>query len=153
MVELTPEIKAQLEKQKEQCIFCKIVKGEFESKKVFEDKEMISVLDINPAAKGHMLLLPKEHYPILPYMPAETFKHFFGIIPRLVESVKAALLCTGVNVFIANGAVAGQQSPHFLAHLIPREIDDQLTNFDFENKAEDDEEIIYVGCIHHNRCS
>jgi galactose-1-phosphate uridylyltransferase len=55
-----------LEQQKANCIFCKIVKGEIPSKKVYEDDMMLAILDINPAVKGHILVLPKEHYPIMP---------------------------------------------------------------------------------------
>ena len=75
---LTPEIKAQLAEQKKQCIFCKLISGEMEAKKVFEDDITIAMVDIHPAIKGHTLFMPKEHYPILPYMPQDEFKHLFG---------------------------------------------------------------------------
>ena len=107
--------------QKENCIFCKIVKGEIPSRKVYEDEKMLAILDINPAAKGHMLVLPKEHYPILPVIPPDVFKHLFRTTKYLVAAVKKGMVAPQVTVFIANGAVAGQQSPHFLFHIIPNE--------------------------------
>jgi len=134
-MQLTPEIKAQLQEQKKQCIFCKIISKEMDSKIVFEDKLTLAALDIRPAVKGHTLFMLKEHYPIMPYIQPEEFKHFFGLIPQLSKSIKNAMLTTGINIFIANGGAAGQQSPHFLIHLLPREEQDSFFNFLFERKA------------------
>src|SRR4030042_1580987 len=117
------------EYQKLNCVFCKIIKGEIPSRKAYEDDKIISILDINPAAKGHLLLLTKEHYPILPLIPSETAAHMFRATKGLVKSLKQALVTDKATVFIANGAVAGQQSPHFLYHIIPREDNDGLENF------------------------
>ena len=139
-MQLTPEIKAQLQEQKKQCLFCKIISKEMESKIVFEDKLTLATLDIRPAVKGHTLFMLKEHYPIMPYIPPEEFKHFFGLIPQLSKSIKSAMLTTGINVFIANGGAAGQQSPHFLLHFLSREEQDSFFNFLFEKKARLDEE-------------
>ncbi|HDD70805.1 MAG TPA: HIT domain-containing protein, partial [Candidatus Woesearchaeota archaeon] len=128
----------QLEEQKKNCIFCKIIKGEIESKKVYSDDIILGILDINPCVKGHMLLLPKEHYPILPYLPPETFRHMFGVMPKIIGALKKAMITTGANVFIANGGVAGQQSPHFLIHLLPREKGDGVDNFAFDERKDID---------------
>jgi len=135
-MQLTPEIKAQLAEQKKQCIFCKLISGEQEAKTVFQDDKTIAMLDINPAIKGHTLFLLKEHYPIMPYIPADEFHHYFGLIPGLCQAVKEGMVTTGVNVFIANGGIAGQQSPHFLLHLFPREVGDGFFNFMFDKKGE-----------------
>lgn len=140
MDELPPEVKAQLEEQKKNCVFCKILSGEIPAKKVYEDNLMAAVLDINPCAKGHTLLMPKEHYPIMPLIPKETFRHIFGFMPRLVAALKSAVLTTGANVIIANGAVAGQQAPHFLMHLLPREKGDWLDKYGFNEKRQLNEE-------------
>lgn len=134
MVEITPEIQAQLDEQKKQCPFCKILAGEIPAQKVYDDDLMAGILDINPWKKGHMLLLPKEHYPIMPFLPPKTFKHMFGMMAKLVAAVKKSMLCTGANVFIANGGVAGQQGPHFLVHIVPRENGDKIYNFALDEK-------------------
>ncbi len=115
-----------LAQQKANCIFCKIVAGEIPSKSVYEDERMAAVLDINPAAKGHTLVMTKEHYPIMPLIPPEEFAHLFGKTAPLSGAVAAGALTKRCTTFIANGAVAGQQSPHFLFHLIPREQGDGL---------------------------
>ena len=67
---MSPEQIAEMQKQ--QCIFCKIIKGDIPGKKVFQDDFVEAILDINPAAKGHTLVMPKEHYPILPVIPLLT---------------------------------------------------------------------------------
>ncbi len=102
---------------------------------------MISILDINPAAKGHLLVMTKEHYPILPLIPFETAAHMFRITKELSKALKSAIVTGNVTVFIANGAIAGQQSPHFLYHLVPRENNDGLDNFNVLQKDCPDEEI------------
>ncbi len=133
---LSPEIKAQLAEQKKQCVFCKIISKEIPGKIVFEDAKTIAILDIYPALKGHTIFLPKEHYPILPYLPEEEFEHFFGLLPALAKAVKDGIVCTAFNLFIANGQAAGQQAPHFLVHLLPRDPGDGFFNFLFKMKRE-----------------
>jgi len=115
-----------LKQQKANCLFCKIAAGEVPGRKVYEDGRMVAILDINPAAKGHILVMTKEHYPIMPLIPAEEFEHLFGTAAALSGAVKSAMIAQRCTTFIANGAVAGQQSPHFLFHLIPRELGDGL---------------------------
>lgn len=134
-------MQAQLDAQKKHCIFCKIVKGDMSSKKVYEDDLLLAVLDVNPCAKGHVLVLPKEHYPIMPHIPPKTFKRLFGILPELGKALKTSLVSTGFNVFIANGGAAGQQAQHFLFHLFPRENGDQMWKYHFNtHKMEENEE-------------
>jgi histidine triad (HIT) family protein len=133
-MEISPEVQAQLDEQKRNCIFCKIIKGELESNKVYEDDLILGILDINPCTKGHILFLPKEHYPIMPYIPPKTFSHMFGLVPKLSQALKKSMLSTGINVFIANGGIAGQQSPHFLFHMISREKGDGIQNFSLSQK-------------------
>lgn len=124
-----------LKRQKENCIFCKILKGEVPSKQVYEDEGMTAILDINPAAKGHTLVMPNEHYPIMPLIPPEEFTHLFGRTAPLSKAIKQGAVTNRCTVFIANGPLAGQQSPHFLFHIVPRENDDGLTNFDIPQKG------------------
>lgn len=119
MVDQSPE--ELLEQQKAQCIFCKIIKGEIPSRKVYEDDSLLAILDIRPAVKGHVLVIPKEHYPLLPLVPLPVMKELFFKTFEVVKAVKKALLVPRVNLFFANGAVAGQQSPHFLFHLMPQD--------------------------------
>ncbi len=129
------------EYQKKNCVFCKIIKGEIPSKQVFEDDKIICILDINPAVKGHCLVMPKEHYPILPVIPSDTAAHMFRTTKHLVKALKQGVVAPRTTVFVANGAVAGQQSPHFLYHLIPREQGDGLNNFDIPSNEFNEEDV------------
>ncbi|MBN1175051.1 HIT domain-containing protein [Candidatus Woesearchaeota archaeon] len=131
---MSPEEIAQL--QKDNCIFCKIIRGEIPSKKVYEDDNVVAILDINPARKGHVLVMPKEHFPILPLIPPKIFDKIFLATKIIAHGIRKAMLVNETTIFIANGAVAGQQSPHFLFHIFPRDKGDVLTNFNLqENPA------------------
>ena len=132
---LPPDQQKQLNEQKKQCIFCKLISGEMQAKKVFENEKVIAMLDIYPAVKGHTLFLPKEHYPLMLYLDPEEFNSFFGLIPALAKALKDSLVKTGINIFIASGGAAGQQSYHFLVHLLPREQGDGFFNFYWGGKA------------------
>ena len=112
--------------QRENCIFCKIIHGEMETKKVFEDGICIATLDIAPASKGHLLIIPKEHYSVMPQVPDEVLGHMFVIAKRLSQVLLRALKVSGTNIFVANGQVAGQRSQHFMLHLIPRKEGDKI---------------------------
>ena len=112
--------------QRENCIFCKIIHGEMDAKKVFEDEVCIAALDIAPAAKGHLLVIPKDHYTVMPQVPDQVLGHMFVIAKRLSQILLKALKVSGTNIFVANGQVAGQRSQHFLLHLIPRKEGDKI---------------------------
>ena len=115
---MTPEQLQELQRQ--QCIFCQIISGKIPSKKVYEDNTCLAVLDINPAAKGHLLLLPKEHYAIMPQVPEKVLGHLAIVSKHLSQVLLKALRADGTTVFIANGAAAGQRAQHFMIHLFPR---------------------------------
>jgi histidine triad (HIT) family protein len=140
MAQLSAEQQQAVEEQKAQCPFCKIVKGEIPSKKVYEDDKAIVVLDINPASIGHMLVMPKEHYPIMPLIPKEEFEHLFSVTQNMVRSCHEGILSAGTSIFIANGAAAGQQSSHFMLHVVPREKSDGISAFNIEDKQISEEE-------------
>ncbi|MFH1134055.1 MAG: HIT domain-containing protein [Nanoarchaeota archaeon] len=122
------------EYQKKNCIFCHIVAGDVQSKKMYEDEHLIGILDINPANPGHLLLIPKEHYMVLPQMPDPEISHLFMAAKGLSQAVLQAFKAGGTNLFIANGALAGQKSPHFMMHIIPRMDTDGLTCFNMPRK-------------------
>ncbi len=112
--------------QKQQCIFCQIVAGKVPAKKVYSDEFCIAVMDINPAIRGHILIIPKEHYAIMPQVPEKEAGHFFLAAKYLSQLQLRLLRTTGTTVFIANGQAAGQRSQHFMLHLIPRKEHDGL---------------------------
>ena len=112
--------------QKKQCIFCQIISGKIPSKKIYEDEKAIAILDINPAAKGHVLVMPKEHYAIMPQMPDKEVAHLFKIAKKISQIILKGLKVSGTNLFVANGLAAGQRAQHFIIHVIPRKDGDNL---------------------------
>ena len=110
-----------LELERRNCIFCNIISGQIPSRKVHEDERVIAVLDINPATAGHMLLMTREHYQIMPQIPDELVLHLGETARMLSHASLKGLHARGTTVFIANGAVAGQRAPHFIIHIIPRD--------------------------------
>ena len=87
---------------------------------IYQDDKCMAVLDINPAAPGHMLLLSKEHYMIMSQAPKETRNHMFKVCKQLSQVALRALKAQGTTVIIQNGQAAGQKAPHFMIHIIPR---------------------------------
>lgn len=128
--------------QKKQCIFCQIISGKVASKKVYEDDKCLAILDINPANPGHVLILPKEHYAIMPLMPEDEINHLFRIARKVSKSQIRMIKADGTNMFIANGAAAGQKAPHFMIHIIPRKANDGITAFNLPKNqiSEEDQE-------------
>ena len=114
--------------QQQQCIFCQIIGGKVPSKKVYEDDKCLAVLDVNPAAIGHVLLLPKEHYAIMPQIPDEELGYLFSIAKHISQSMLRKLKVEGTNIFVANGLAAGQKAQHFMIHIIPRKDGDGVLN-------------------------
>jgi len=112
--------------QKQQCIFCQIVAGKVSSRKVYEDNICIAILDINPANPGHLLVLPKEHYPIMPIIPEEELKHIGKVVKYISRCLLKTMKADGTSIFIANGIAAGQRAQHFMIHIIPRKQNDGI---------------------------
>lgn len=104
----------------ENCIFCKLANGEIPTATVYEDEDFRVILDLNPATRGHALILPKEHFANLFELPEEWTAKAFTLAKRLAGKMKDALGCDGFNIVQNNGAAAGQTVFHFHIHLIPR---------------------------------
>ncbi len=136
---LSPEQIEFLKSQQQQgCLFCKIAEGAIQSRKIYEDANFIAILDINPANKGHVLLFPKEHYESLLELPDNL--NLLDIAKKLSIIITKSVNAEGINLFIANGTIAGQKVPHLVIHLIPRFKDDKI-NFAWNPKKITDEEL------------
>ena len=105
---------------KDDCIFCKIANGEIPSATVYEDSVCRVILDVNPANRGHALIIPKEHYDDIYSMDADTAAKIFTIATEVAKAQKAELNPDGLNILQNNGEAAGQTVFHFHMHLIPR---------------------------------
>jgi histidine triad (HIT) family protein len=100
------------------CLFCKVAKGEIPCAKVYEDEKTFAFLDINPVNKGHTLVITKEHYELITDVPEDLLADLI----KTVKKVSKALLGMSDGVCIAqnNKEIAGQIVPHIHFHLIPR---------------------------------
>lgn len=106
------------------CIFCKIAAGEIPSKTIYEDDNFRVILDLNPATRGHGLILPKNHYANLYELPEEIAGEVMKLAKKMTQVMTDKLKCDGFNLVQNNGEQAGQTVFHFHMHLIPRYKDD-----------------------------
>lgn len=105
---------------KQDCIFCKIAKEEIPSVKIWEDKDHIAILDINPATRGHTLIITKEHYENIFDIPENLFECSMKIARKIAFLLKEKLGAEGINILNSNNKIAQQEIPHFHIHVIPR---------------------------------
>jgi histidine triad (HIT) family protein len=109
------------------CIFCRIIAGEIPCTKVFEDDLTLSFMDISPLNKGHLLIVPKEHYTTIVEIAPELYGHLYGVTNRISKAVQASLNPDGINIMQLNGKAANQVVPHVHIHIVPRWHGDGLT--------------------------
>lgn len=109
------------------CIFCKLANGVYPTDTVYEDEDFRAILDIAPAAKGHILLLPKKHMADLFEMDSSIAANALPVLQKIAAAMKEELHCDGLNLLQNNGEAAGQTVFHLHFHLIPRYIDDTVT--------------------------
>ena len=104
------------------CIFCKIVSKEIPTKILYEDEYTIVFLDAFPVAKGHTLVIPKQHYAKIQDLSSEINEKLFNTMHKLIPKVDS--LQGSTLVAIHNGKDSGQEIPHVHVHLIPRSKND-----------------------------
>lgn len=105
---------------KDDCLFCRIVKGELPSNTIYEDDDFKVILDIGPVTKGHALIIPKDHFSDMYEIPEEKAAAAIGLAKRLIIKMTDRLGCDGFNILQNNKEAAEQTVPHFHIHLIPR---------------------------------
>lgn len=108
------------------CIFCKIVDGQIPSATIFEDENVKVILDIAPAAKGHAILLVKQHAANIFELDSELAGKVFSVVPKVAQALKEELGCDGMNILQNNGEMAGQTVFHLHIHFIPRWKEDTI---------------------------
>ena len=108
------------------CLFCKIVAGEIPATKVHEDERTIAFMDINPATRGHLLVIPREHATDLLDVGAEDLAACAATAQALARRAIDKLGADGVNLLNSCRAAAWQTVFHFHVHVIPRYNGDPL---------------------------
>ena len=104
----------------EDCIFCKIIKGELPSFKIYESDDVVSFLTIAPMNEGHALVVPKKHYENLFDTPEDLLAEIISDEKKLSITIKGSLNSDGINIVQNNGVSAGQEIMHYHLHIIPR---------------------------------
>ncbi len=110
----------------QECIFCKIVKSEIASVKIFEDEKVFAFLDANPDTPGHTLVVPKTQFANIFDIDKDTLQAVIVAGKDIAANLRSSLGAIGINMSSNNGKQAGQIVNHFHIHIIPRYEDDGL---------------------------
>jgi len=128
----------------EHCIFCAIIAGQAPATVVYEDEHTLAFMDINPAVRGHVLVVPKKHARDIFDVSEEDALHVMRTVLRVARAIDKALQPDGVNLMQANRRAAFQSVYHFHMHVIPRWWDDGLTP-PWKHKRGDDQALRETG--------
>jgi len=127
------------------CIFCKIIKGDIPSYTVYEDDMVKAFLDISQGTPGHTLVIPKTHVPDIFAYDNDLASAVFARIPKIARAVKAADdKIIGMNIVNNNGSVAYQSVFHSHFHLIPRYSDKDDFRMIFKDNSKNYDETDYT---------
>jgi histidine triad (HIT) family protein len=111
------------------CVFCKIARGEASSYIIYDDGTTLAFLDHKPLLPGHVLVVPRQHYPTLGDLPADEVGPFFRLVQRLAAAVERAVRAEGS--FVAANIKISQSVPHLHVHVVPRNKGDGLFSRNF----------------------
>ena len=102
------------------CIFCRIVAGEIPAEVVARDADGVALLDVQPLADGHVLVVPRAHVATLEDLEPAAADALFRLVRRLAGPVRQALGAAGTTIGVNNGDATGQTIPHVHVHIVPR---------------------------------
>lgn len=109
------------------CVFCSIVADDSPAHRVYEDESTLAFLDIEPAARGHTLVIPKAHCEGITDLQEELAGELFQTVQRVATVLESAYDPDGISIVQANGRAAGQEILHAHVHVIARYEDDDVT--------------------------
>ena len=101
------------------CIFCKIVQKKAPASIVYEDKQTMAFMSIQPITLGHTLVIPKNHYENIYEICEEEIGYLYKIVKKITHSIKESFGTDGVRIIQNNGSIAGQVIFHMHVHIIP----------------------------------
>jgi diadenosine tetraphosphate (Ap4A) HIT family hydrolase len=108
-----------------ECVFCEIVAGRSPASIVYADEQVIAFMDTRPVLPGHLLVIPKAHAASLACLEPATGGALFQVAMMLAGALRRSTLrCEGINVYVADGEVAGQDVFHVHLHVLPRFVGD-----------------------------
>jgi histidine triad (HIT) family protein len=103
------------------CVFCDIVSGQAPASLVYEDEVAMAFMDIQPVNPGHVLVIARDHASLLADLDPQVGGHLFRVGMQIAAALRRSpVRCEGVNLFLADGAAAGQEVDHIHLHVVPR---------------------------------
>lgn len=120
------------------CIFCDIIDGNIPSSKVYEDEDVLAILDVSQVTFGHTLVMPKKHVENIVEADEETVVKCAKVISKLSKQIVNNTGAVGCNVLNNCGEVAGQTVPHLHFHIIPRYSKNDSVEFKFNESEKQD---------------
>lgn len=108
------------------CVFCEIIKGNIPSSKVYEDNDVLAILDLSQITKGHTIVFPKKHYENLLDIDDEAYQKVMVAAKKVAKNIKEIYKPEGFNLVNNCGVVSGQSVPHFHVHVLPRYTEEEL---------------------------
>ena len=122
------------------CVFCKIAAGELPSIRVYEDRDTIALLTIQPTSPGHTLVIPKEHVMNIFEASPEMWSKVQETVRKVAKAIEKGLSADGVNINMNNREHAGQVVPHIHVHVIPRYQGDGLKLWPHHDRKDEEGE-------------
>lgn len=101
-------------------VFCKIIDNEIPSTKIYEDDDILAIMDISQCTLGHALIMPKKHCESFLDCPPNTLSKIYSLAQKIANAEIKAFGAKGVNVLTNAKEAAGQSVPHFHVHILPR---------------------------------
>jgi histidine triad (HIT) family protein len=108
------------------CIFCEMIAGQLKASIVYEDEDILAIMDRRQANPGHVLVIPKQHFPNIYALSEEAGFAVMRCLIAISRAVKQAFGMEGLNIWQSNGASGGQEVPHVHFHIHPRRAGDGL---------------------------
>ncbi len=124
------------------CVFCEIIKGNIPSAKVYEDDDVLAILDISQTTKGHTLVMPKKHYETFLDMPEDEYASLMKTVQKLAGQITRNLKANGCNILINTKEAAGQTVMHTHVHIIPRYDSNDTIEIGFKENKFDLSEVL-----------
>jgi len=103
----------------EDCVFCRIARGEADASLVYEDEDVVAFLDLRPVNEGHTLVVSRRHYENIFGVPDEEVSRLFRVVKKVAVAVMKSEKAEGVRIIQNNGRAANQIIFHFHVHIIP----------------------------------
>ena len=123
------------QQNQQQCIFCSLVEWKMPQYRIYEDENFMGILDINPASKGHVILMPKKHCKFITEIEEDFSRPIKKIVNKIYETFQL-----DTSIIMQNGANAGQKLNHASIHIIPRHENDGI-NLEWHSKKASEEEL------------